>query len=392
MKNHWHSVLRLSFFPGVAAVLICSFGYSLAAQSLSPSGSYGFVAGVSQIDSAGNNGGAILGVANFDGAGNVSGNAIIQPRGTTPQNSQSIPSTFTGSYSSNPDGTGSLTINLDIGFSITLAMVTTDGGQGFQLAGTAGCSLCGADVPLRMQGTSLTGALPIGLLLQGAMGTIPLSLSNVTKDFGGPTPIVYMATPAAGSGTAQCPDGSTGNWTGAVPALTVVVNGGLGNFLAAADGVICGQPDFETVSGLVYPAPGPGGANNLILHVISGGVGNGVARVARGGSLNGSYGFQFNYSPFPAGSVGVMNFDGAGNVTVSVMNVGGTLTSPNTVPFTGRYSVNTDGSGTINLTAASGQSAGAISFVITDGGSQLLLLRTNVNPGFNVAYGTARAQ
>jgi hypothetical protein len=81
-----------------------------------------------------------------------------------------------------------------------LAMVTTGGGQSIQLTGSAGCSLCSADVPLRLQGSSLSGALPIGLFLQGATGTIPISLSGVG---GGPT--VYTAAAASGSGTGQCP-------------------------------------------------------------------------------------------------------------------------------------------------------------------------------------------
>ena len=121
---------------------------------------------------------------------------------------------------------------------------------------------------------------------------------------------------------------------------------------------------------------------------------NGIARsAARGGSLNGSYGFQLNYSPFPGGTIGVMKFDGAGNVAVSLTSVGGGNSSPAAATFAGTYSINSDGSGTINLRAASGQSAGpAFAFVITDGGSQLLLLRTDSNPGFNVSFGIARLQ
>ena len=44
---------------------------AVAAQSTSPSGAFGFVVGVSQIDSNGSNRGAALGILNLDGAGNV---------------------------------------------------------------------------------------------------------------------------------------------------------------------------------------------------------------------------------------------------------------------------------------------------------------------------------
>ena len=395
MKDHTRSFPRLVSVLVLTLVLICSFAYfapgnrllAVAAQSTSPSGSFGFVAGVSQLDSSGDNGAAFLGLINFDGAGNVTGSATIRPRDTNPQNAQAIPS-FTGTYSSNPDGTGSVTF-----LGLTLAMVATDGGQGLQLTGAAGCSPCGADVPLQLQGTSLSGALPMGVFFRGAMGSIPLSLSDVTKAGSGPTSLVYSTTAlATGSGTAQCRDGSTGNWSASVRTVTLAVNGGAGNFLASADGIVCGQVDFETLSGLVYRTTGPGGETNLVLHAISGGVVNGIARAAKGGSLNGSYGVQLNYSPYPAGTVGVMTFDGAGNVAASFTNVGGTLSGPATATFTGTYSTNPDGSGTINLKTASGQAGPTFAFVITDAGSQLLLLRTDANPGFNLSFGTARLQ
>ena len=63
---------------------------------------------------------------------------------------------------------------------------------------------------------------------------------------------------------------------------------------------------------------------------------NGIARTAgSGGSLNGSFGFQLNYSPFPAGTVGVMKFDGAGNVAVSLTSVGGGNSTPRPQPSPG---------------------------------------------------------
>jgi hypothetical protein len=394
MKNHKRSFPRPVSVLVLTLTLMGSFAYLAPGNSLravaAQSGSYGFVVNAFQIDSNGANGGAVLGVINFDGAGNAAGTATLKPRDTNAQNAQPVPTTFTGTYSSNPDGTGSAKLAFDIGFGATFTMVTTDGGEGIQLLSTD-CTPCGADVPLQLQGTSLSGALPMGLFFQGAMGNIPISLSNVTKSSGGPTSFVYAADLATGSGTALCPDGSTGTWTASVRTVTLAVNNGVGNFLASADGIVCGQADFETLSGLVTPTFGAGGAITLVLHG-TGSVISGIARAVKaGGSLNGSYGFQLNYSPFPNGTVGVMKFDGAGNVAVSLTSVGGS--SPRTATFTGTYSINSDGGGTINLTTAS--SPGALpqfAFVITDGGSQLLLLRMDSNASFGNAFGTARLQ
>ena len=378
---------RLAFLP-VLTLTLCSF-----AQSPSPSGTFGFVVGVSQIDSNGDNGGALVGLITFDGAGNVTGNAIIKPRSTNAKDAQAVPSPFNGTYSSNSDGTGSVMINFDIGFSATFFFAATGGGQGLYLVG-ADCSPCGADVPLRVQGqgTSLAGDLPVALVFNGANGTIPLTLSNVTKDVGGPTAIVYTALGATGSGTAQCADGSAGTWTANVPVVTVVVNNGVGNFLAAIGGTVCGQLNVTNLTGLVYPSFGAGGVTNLVMHAISGDVASGTARVAGGSSLNGSYGVQLHYLPFPFGGVGVMKFDGAGNVAVTVSVVGGTLSAPSTGVFTGTYVINPDGTGTITLKNVKATPGPVYAFVITDGGTQLLLLRTDSNPLFDVGFGTGRLQ
>jgi hypothetical protein len=83
-------------------------------------------------------------------------------------------------------------------------------------------------------------------------------------------------------------------------------------------------------------------------------------------------------------------------VTSSFTNVG----SPGTGPqlgvgngtSNGTYAVNPDGTGTIALTQANGQPGPTFAFVITDGGSQLLLLRTTINTSSSVAFGTARLQ
>ena len=86
----------------------------------------------------------MLGVMNFDGAGNVSGPYSVEFAGGPPL-VRSATGTFTGTYSSNPDGTGSVTTNLDAGITLTFAMVITDGGNGLQLVATS-CSGSGCDI------------------------------------------------------------------------------------------------------------------------------------------------------------------------------------------------------------------------------------------------------
>jgi hypothetical protein len=236
-----------------------------------PSGSFGFLINASYSDPSNENGLAILGVMNFDGAGNVTGSYTFEVGSSATQTSQPITGTLTGTYSSNPDGTGSVTTTSDTGTTFTFAIVITDGGQGLQMVATD-CS----------GGCNIGGTTMIG----------------------------------------------------------------------------------------------------------------GVARAAHAGSLKGSYGLQFTNSPSPAGTVGVASFDGAGNVAESLTFVGlsGTSGQPSifTGTNTGTYSINPDGSGTFNLTAASGNSQ-TYAFVITDGGSGLLLLQTN-RSGDGVSFGTARLQ
>jgi hypothetical protein len=287
MKDYTRSFPRLVSVLVLTLTLLCSFAYfapgnslrAVSAQSTSPNGSFGFLLNDSYFMRPNNNGGAILGVMNFDGAGSVTGSYTYQIGALRAQAAQTIAETFTGTYSSKPDGTGSVTLAGDpLPLTATYAMVIADGGQSLQLVMT------------------------------------------------------------------NCAFGSNGC-----------------NF-------------FATVN-------------------------SGIARVAKAGSLNGSYGFQFNNSPVPTGTLGVMRFDGAGNVAMSSTSVGaGKDDTSGQAPvssgtLTGTYSINPDGSGTINFPAAPGQSANSTyAFVITDGGSGLLVLRTDANPGANVSFGTARLQ
>jgi hypothetical protein len=366
--------------PLLALMLLCG---AAVAQS-GPSGSFGFVANAYQMDSAGKNGGALVGIMNFDGAGNVSGNAILKSRSPNGGDGP-IPSTFTGTYTNNPDGTTSTTLAFDIGFGAMFAMAPTDGGQGLQFLST---DTPGAiDSLFRGQAPSLSGPLPISFFLQGATGSVPLSLTGVPSASSGLT--VYTSTPATGSGPAKCPDGSTGTWAASVPAVTIAAPSAgdvSGNFLAAVTGTVCGHSTGTILSGLVAGTVSSAGAASLVLH-FPGSMISGFARaVQAGGSLNGAYGFQVDSWPYPGGTIGVMNFDGAGNVTIPLTTVG--VGNAAKATFTGTYSIKPDGSGTISSPGPS------FFFVMTDGGSQLLLLRTddNVDAKFNVSFGTARLQ
>ena len=278
MKDHARMFPRLVSVLVLTLTLICSYAYltpenlrTVAAQSMPPSGSFGFLIN-SWLDPQTNDSGTgLLGVMNFDGAGNVTGSVTFQRGSTGAKAAATSVATLTGTYSSNPDGTGSVTVTLGGVLTFTFAMVITDGGQGFQLVGT---NLVGGDA--------------------------------------------------------------------------------------------------------------------------SGAVIDGFARAAQAGSLKGSYGFQLNNSPVPAGTIGVVSFDGAGNAAVSFTSVG-VGNNPSQPPvssgrLTGTYSINPDGSGTINLPAAVGQAGNSTyAFVIIDGGSGLLLLQTD-GTGHDVSFGTARLQ
>jgi hypothetical protein len=91
----------------------------------------------------------------------------------------------------------------------------------------------------------------------------------------------------------------------------------------------------------------------------------------------GSFGFQLN------NVIGVMNFDGAGNMagTYTGLNGGGGGGAQSGI-VTGTYSSNSNGIGSLNL-AVDGGSNGNVTFsvVITDGGAGLFLLQTGGDNG-----------
>ena len=242
---------------------------TVSAQSMPPSGSFGYLLNGTYIDPSNESGLAILGVINFDGAGNVTGSYTIEQGSSPAHTSQPVTGSFTGTYTSNADGTGTLTTTADNGSPFTFATVITEGGRGLELVAT----------------------------------NCPCDMSTTTF--------------------------------------------------------------------------------------------SGVARAVYTGSVNaGAYGFQATNSPAPAASLGVLSFDGAGNVSMSVTFVGlsGASGQPNIFTGTtnGTYSSNPDGSGALTFTMANGNMQTYV-FVITDGGSGILFLQTN-RSGNGVSFGTGRPQ
>ncbi|HLJ48872.1 MAG TPA: hypothetical protein VKU01_22810 [Bryobacteraceae bacterium] len=125
---------------------------------------------------------------------------------------------------------------------------------------------------------------------------------------------------------------------------------------------------------------------------------SGYARAAQAGPLNGSYALELNSAPNPNGTVGVLNFDGNGNVTLSFTSVApGRDDTTGQMPvttgsLTGTYSTNPDGTGSITFNGSLGQATtSSFVYAITDGGSRLLLLMTDGTLS-DVWYGSARQQ
>jgi len=126
-----------------------------SAQSTSPSGSFGFLINAAISNSSPNATGlAILGVMNFDGAGNVAGTYLYEVDANSAAAPKTTRGSLTGTYSSNADGTGSMTIALNAGINLTLAMATGENGQSIRLvatdyqfpAATCGCNIAGVSL------------------------------------------------------------------------------------------------------------------------------------------------------------------------------------------------------------------------------------------------------
>jgi hypothetical protein len=111
--------------------LLSSFAY---AQTTPPSGSFGFLINAAFSNSSPNSTGlAILGRMNFDGAGNVTGSYLYEVDANSPSATKTTRGSFSGTYSSNPDGTGSITMALDAGIKLTFEMAIGENGQSLRL-------------------------------------------------------------------------------------------------------------------------------------------------------------------------------------------------------------------------------------------------------------------
>src|SRR5579863_8959422 len=107
-------------------------GNFACAQETSPSGAYGFQASLWTNDAANVSGGALLGVINFDGAGNATGTYTLQNGAYSGDWQSTATGSLTGTYSGKPDGTGTMTLEFDEGFSLAFDTVVTEGGNGMQ--------------------------------------------------------------------------------------------------------------------------------------------------------------------------------------------------------------------------------------------------------------------
>jgi hypothetical protein len=254
-----------------------------AAQVAPPVGPYGFVLNATFTDASTQGGAAMLGLMNFDGTGNVSGPYQLELGSGGANAPQSISGSFTGTYSSNPvppfpDGSGTITLALDIGVNLTLTTLIDNRGRTIQL-GLTGCTgpICDltrtvvsgvAEIefnsrvhPIDAQfldgsyGLQTTKSSPIpATTLQvwtfnSALGTVTLSGTLV-----GPGPVVVTETLSGtysvnpdGTGTITIPpqNGSPGTHT-----WVFVITGGHSGLLVlqthrAGDGVMYGTGQIQ---------------------------------------------------------------------------------------------------------------------------------------------------
>ena len=358
-------------------LLIPIVGFAQSAPSLS--GSYAVLATAKQSDSLGETGGAILSILNFDGAGNISGTAVVKGRTGEPQDGDTGPGAVQGTYTINPDGSGTATIQFtDFGFTATLAMVISDGGKNIQFADGPGS---GGPVSLNpnLQGApdKVTGTLPGGYFVQNfrgaqASGIIPLTLN---RTYNNGLAVYSLAAPATGSGPVTCSDGSSGTWSVTIPSATAVIQNASGNFMMPIQTSACGKNNNTNYSGPANFNFTPNGIS-IVLH-LTGFFIVGSARPITGGAPQGVYGVQLVGEPYPNASVEIMTFDGSGGITVSMLGPGGTTA------FTGTYTSNSDGSGVITVTPNSNPSGAPVTFAYAaaDNASTIYLLRTSGGAG-----------
>lgn len=137
LKFHARSFSRLASLLFLL-ILAHAMAGTTAAQT-PPVGPYGFVLNATFSDPSTQGGVAMLGLIDFDGAGNLTGHYDLELGSGGTGQKASVTGSFTGTYSSNPDGTGTISTTLDIGVNATLAMVIDNHGRTLELAVT-GCS------------------------------------------------------------------------------------------------------------------------------------------------------------------------------------------------------------------------------------------------------------
>jgi hypothetical protein len=145
-RNLGSSFLWCQSFSRLALTLVLALATTgtAAAQVAPPVGPYGYVLNT-RFSHPGLHGGvALLGLMNFDGVGNVSGPYNLEFGSGGVEQPASVTGSLTGTYTSNPDGTGTMAVVLvDVNnvtlINATLAMVIDDRSREIQLAVT-GCT------------------------------------------------------------------------------------------------------------------------------------------------------------------------------------------------------------------------------------------------------------
>lgn len=361
--------------------------WPLAAQSQVPIGPYGFLINEYRVDTAGQSGGAALGVMNIDETGKVTATVTFQGRDAVDPASAMETGRLSGTYTSISEGVGILELTAEDGFRLTLAVVTADNGRTLEFISPASGS--GTSF-VRGSDRSLNGLLFTSLLIDGVPATDAIPLSVRRPDTTGSA--VFTGGGSA-SGKMTCQDGSTGDWTVSVDNLTIVLRNAAsgpvaGDYLLSASTKACGDRGWTTLSGLVTGSFSPNGSVLRLLN--NGSIWSGTAKAIQGRSLDGLYGLHSSFWPFPGGGVAVLHFDGEGGVR-------GTFILPAerdlvAADRTGTYSIQDDGSGTIDFNTPDGQPGGpSFSIVVVDNGAGFLYLRRGANVQGSVMFGSARA-
>src|SRR5260370_38628306 len=123
-----------------AGLALAHNGFVYGQTNTAISGSYGFVIGQSFSLTDGQKALAFVGVMNLDGAGGATATVTLQ-NGAGPRHlagTDTLP--LAGTYSTKPDGTGTLKLGMEGSLTLTFAMVISDEGQSLHLLAT-GCSL-----------------------------------------------------------------------------------------------------------------------------------------------------------------------------------------------------------------------------------------------------------